>query len=300
MPAYPNRYSRGGGGGFTLAFPPFHGAVRALVLINVAVYFLTLFGNIAAPGFGGVLFRIFGFAPVYAIAHGWLWQFVTYGFLHSGLSHILVNMLMLWMFGSTLEGGWGRRKFLQLYFFCLIGAALTTAAMGYVGLRVAQSQAGMASPFWLSLASLLQSPTVGASGAVYGLLIAFGIIYAEQELFLFPIPFRIKAKYMTAILIVIVLASALQPGANGVANIAHLGGLFFGWLFVRVAPARGVNFNLSERYYAMRNAYYRWKRRRAGRKFEVYMRNRGDYFDQYGNYRDPKKGDGDRRGPWVN
>jgi membrane associated rhomboid family serine protease len=303
MPAYPSRYSRGGGGGFTLAFPPFHGAVRALVLINIAAYFLILFGNIAARGFDSVLFGIFGFVPLAAFTHGWIWQFVTYGFLHQGLSHILVNMLMLWMFGSSLEGSWGRRKFLQLYFFCMIGAALTTGLVSYIGLQVARSQivhAGSVSPFWASLADLLRTPTVGASGAVYGLLIAFGIIYADQELFLFPIPFRIKAKYMVAILIVIVLASALQPGSNGVANFAHLGGLFFGWLFVRIAPARGLNFNFSERYYATRNAYYRWKRRRAGRKFEVYMRDRDQYFDEYGNYRDPKKGDGEHRGPWMN
>jgi membrane associated rhomboid family serine protease len=304
MPSYPNRYSRGGGGGFSLAFPPFHGAVRALVLINIAVYFLVLFGNIAVRGFEGVLFGIFGFVPIAVFGHGWVWQLFTYGFLHSGLSHILVNMLMLWMFGSSLEGSWGRRKFLQLYFFSMIGASLVTAAVGYVGLEVARSQlvhAGSVSLFWTSLADLLRTPTVGASGAVYGLLIAFGIIYADQELFLFPIPFRIKAKYMVAILIVIVLASALQPGSNGVANFAHLGGLFFGWLFVKLAPARGLNFSLSERYYAMRNAYYRWKRRRAGRKFEVYMRNRGEYFDEYGNYRDPgKKKDEERRGPWVN
>jgi membrane associated rhomboid family serine protease len=302
MPAYPNRYTRGGGGGFSLAFPPFHGAVRALVLINAAVYFAVLFGNIAAHGFDRMVFDIFGFIPAAAL-HGWLWQFITYGFLHDGLSHILVNMLMLWMFGSTLEGGWGRRKFLQLYSFCLVGAALTTMALGYAGYEIYNSQivhTGTANPFWASLAALIARPTVGASGAIYGVLIAFGIIYKDQELFLFPFPFRIKAKYMVAILVAVVFASALQPGVGGVATFAHLGGLLFGWLFVRLAPVRGFDFSISERYYAIRNSYYRWKRRRAGRKFQVYMRNRGEYFDEHGNYRDPKKGNGEHRGPWVN
>jgi membrane associated rhomboid family serine protease len=307
MPTYPNRRVRGGGGGgFSLSFPPFVGAVRALVLTNVAVYFLVLFGNIAARGFEFTLDQIFGLTPL-KVMHGQLWQLVTYGFLHTGLGHLLVNMLMLWMFGSTLEGGWGRSRFLQLYFFAMVGAALTTIAIGYIGLAVADSQmahGGMVSPFWISLANLVHSSTVGASGAVYGVLICFGIIYADQELFLFPLPFRIKAKYMIAILIVVVLASALQPGVSGVATFAHLGGLLFGWIFLRLAPKRGAG--ISERYYGLRNAYYRWKRRRAARKFEVYMRDRGRYFDEHGNYRDPaqsdpsNKGNGESRGPWVN
>lgn len=303
----------GGGGGFSLSFPPFVGAVRSLVLINVAVYFLMLFGNIATRGFESGFDRVFGLEPT-AVLHGWLWQLFTYGFLHIGLSHLLVNMLMLWMFGSTLEASWGRTRFLQLYFFSMVGAALTTILMGYLGRGVATSQmasGGMPSPFWISLAYLLNSSTVGASGAVYGVLICFGVIFANQELFLFPLPFRIKAKYMIAILIVVVLASALQPGSNGVANIAHLGGLFFGFVFLRLAPpaqrgGSGKNKSMSESYYGLRNAYYRWKRRRAARKFEVYMRDRGRYFDEHGNFRDPDKhaprpkGDGEERGPWVN
>jgi membrane associated rhomboid family serine protease len=319
MPPYPNRYSGGrgfgGGGGFSLAFPPFRGVVRTLVLINAAVFFLVLFGNIATSGFGGTINQIFGLVPVFVL-HGWLWQLISYGFIHVGIGHILVNMLMLWMFGSTLEGGWGRSRFLQLYFFAMIGAALTTIGVGYLGYGIAQSQfanGGMVSPFWRSLAGLLQTPTIGASGAVYGVLVAFGILYADQELFMFPIPFRIKAKYMTIILVVVVLASALQPGSSGVANFAHLGGLFFGWVFVRFVPQRGLGFSVSEQYYGIRNSYYRWKRRRAARKFEVYMRqqdrqlDRSKYFDEYGNYRDPKsspksgdKGNGEGRGPWVN
>jgi len=317
-PSYPNRSSGGGrsfggrgGGGFSLSFPPFRGAVRMLVLINVAVYFLVLFGNVASRGFQYTFDQIFGLTPV-AVMHGWLWQLITYGFLHVGLSHILVNMLMLWMFGSTLEASWGRTRFLNLYFFALIGSALTTMAVGYFGWAIVRG--GSVTPFFYSLEALRRVPTVGASGAVYGVLVAFGILFADQELFLFPIPFRIKAKYMIVITVVVVLASALQPGTNGVANFAHLGGLFFGWLYVRIMPQRTFAFSFSEQYYGIRNSYYRWKRRRAARKFEVYMRQQGEtkldrshYFDEYGNYRDPKsrsnppgKDNGERRGPWVN
>jgi membrane associated rhomboid family serine protease len=304
MPTIRNRSfgGGGGGGGFSLAFPPFRGSVRALVLINVAVYFLVLFGNIASSGFGAAMDRIFGFVPIAAV-HGWLWQFVTYGFLHGSIGHLLINMLMLWMFGSQLEGDWGRPRFLQLYFFCLVMAAATTLGIGYLGLAVS-SHAAASSSFWASAASLLYSPVIGASGAIYGVLLAFGVQYAEQELFLFPIPFRIKAKYMTAILVLVVLASALQPGISGIATFAHLGGLFFGWVFLKFGPRRSVEFSFSERYYAMRNAYFKWKRRRAARKFEVYMRkhDRSQYFDEYGNYRDPDKpgkGNGEGRGGWV-
>jgi membrane associated rhomboid family serine protease len=298
----------GGGGGMSLSFPPFTGAVRTLVLINVAVYFLLLFGNIAARGLEFTFDQLFGLAPA-AVMHGWFWQLFTYGFLHLGLSHLVVNMLMLWMFGSTLEANWGRRRFLQLYFFALVGAAVTTIALAYLGRGVAASQlaaGGFPSAFWVSLAQLVNTSTVGASGAVYGVLICFGIIFANQELFLFPLPFRIKAKYMIAVLVVVVLASALQPGSSGVANITHLGGLFFGFVFLRLAPARRGGASVSEGYYGLRNAYYRWKRRRAARKFEVYMRDRSRYFDEHGNYRDPErpapddKGNGDSRGPWVN
>jgi len=315
MPNFPNQRMRGGGGGggFSLSFPPFVGAVRTLVLVNVAVYFLMLFGNIVTHGFESGFDQIFGLSPS-AVLQGWLWQLFTYGFLHVGLSHLLVNMLMLWMFGSTLEASWGRTRFLQLYFFAMVGAAVTTILMGYLGRGIANSQmatGGLPSPFWISLAHLLNSSTVGASGAVYGVLICFGIIFANQELFLFPLPFRIKAKYMIAILVVVVLASALQPGSNGVANIAHLGGLFFGFVFLRLSPpasrsGSGKGKSMSESYYGLRNAYYRWKRRRAGRKFEVYMRDRGRYFDEHGNFRDSEKhaprekGNGEDRGPWVN
>jgi membrane associated rhomboid family serine protease len=207
-------------------------------------------------------------------------------------------MLALWMFGAQLEQDWGYNIFMQFYFFCAIGAGLTTIAISFTGL----------------LGVNPVTPTVGASGAIFGLLLAFGILHAESEIMLFPIPFLIKAKYFIMGLIFIevflTLSAAHQPGAS-VAYMAHLGGLLFGYIWLKFVPRRGFGYATSERMYGIRNSYYRWKRRRAARKFEVYMRKHDradyrheDYFDEYGNYRDPgdreHKGNGDSRGPWVN
>src|SRR3954454_16166422 len=153
----------GGGGGFNLSFPPFHGAVKMLVLINVVVYFLGLLLGAFSSDIARYL-SYFALVP-YAVLHGHIYQIVTYAFLHSGFWHIFFNMLTLWMFGATLEGSWGKSQFYEIYFFCVIGAALLTIAISYTGL--------------LGISPLI--PTVGASGGVYGLLVAFGILFADQE-----------------------------------------------------------------------------------------------------------------------
>ena len=184
---------------------------------------------------------------------------------------------------------WGTRRFVELYSIGVIGAAVTTIALSY--------------------AHILGNPliaTVGASGGVFAVLIAFGILFADRELMMIPFPFLIKAKYFVGILIVVTLAMAMSGGGE-VAYVAHLGGLLFGWLYVRrgLKPAI-VNVNVSERVYGLRNSYYRWKRRRAAKKFEVYMRqhDRDVHFDEHGNYIPPddqtRKGNGGGKSGWVN
>ena len=158
-------------------------------------------------------------------------------------------------------------------------------------------------------------PTVGASGGIYGILVAFGILHGESEIMLFPIPFLIKARYFVIGLILLALYGALSSSHNmgqSTAYMAHLGGGLFGYLFLKFVPRRGFTFLSSEYVYGLRNSYYRWKRKRAARKFEVYMRkhDRGDYrhedyFDEDGKLRDPESRDrpkknGDARPPWVN
>jgi membrane associated rhomboid family serine protease len=305
MPTMRNRSFGGGGrglggGGISLGFPPFTRAVKQLVIINSAVYLLMLLLGAALPQLASYIGTYAMLRPV-MVTHGFIYQLVTYGFLHSGLFHILFNMLTLWMFGATLESAWGHRQFVEFYFFCLIGAGLTTVGIAYAGLIPGLDFLGI-DPF---------TATLGASGAIYGVMIAFAMLYGDQEFMMFPLPFMIRAKYLVAILIFISLAGAFQgmaPGMRGqsVAYFAHLGGALFGWFYIRFLPRHGLRFAASEGYFGMRNAYYRWKRRRAARKFEVYMRkhDRSDFFDQYGNYRDPKanerKSDGGQRGPWVN
>ena len=236
--------------------------------------------------------------PAY-VAHGWIWQLVTYSFFHVGLFHVLFNMLTLWMFGSQIERDWGYRKFLEFYFYCAISAALLTVSIAYLGTVAAFGFLGI-SPLTV---------TVGASGAIYGLMVAFAVLHGDQEFMLFPLPFMIKAKYLVGILLFISLAGAFQgmgPGHRGesVAYFAHLGGALFGWIYVRFLPRRGLMSGASEEYFGLRNEYYRWKRRRAARKFDVYMskHDRGDQLDEIGKNRPPEnKGNGEtRRPPWVN
>jgi len=268
-------------GGMSLSFPPFTPAVKWLLLANTGVFLLTLLLHATARDAAGLITSALWLLPDAVVRHGYLWQVATYSFLHLGLFHILFNMLSLWMFGATLEGDWGSGRFLQFYFFCVAGAALTTIGISYTHV--------------LGVSPL--QPTVGASGGVYGILMAFGLLYGEQELFLFPFPFRIKAKYMVAILIFVAVAGAFGE-AGGIASFAHLGGLFFGYAWVRWMPRRGMGYVFSESYYGLRNRYFKWKRRRAARKFEVYMRKvsadqekagtpRSHFFDEYGNYRGP-------------
>lgn len=280
-----------------LSFPPFTRAVKQLLIANGVIFLVqALLGAFVAGSDQWIQFH-FGLVPL-LVVHGWIWQLVTYAFLHAGIFHILFNMLALWMFGAQLEQDWGYSIFLQFYFFCAIGGALTTVAVAFTGLLGANPGVS----------------TVGASGAIFGLLLAFGILHAESEIMLFPIPFMIKAKYFIIGLIFIevysTLSAAHQPGAS-VAYMAHMGGLLFGYIWLKFVPRRGFAYAVSERGFGIRNAYYKWKRRRAARKFEVYMRKHDradykheDYFDEFGNYRDPsardRKDNGDSRGKWVN
>ncbi len=278
----------------SLSLPPFTRAVKWLVITNAAVYLLLELLKAVVPGVGGELTLVLALIPA-AVMHGWIFQLVTYSFVHAGVLHILFNMLGLWMFGAQLESDWGYKRFLEFYFFCVIGAALTTITVSYTGL-------GGVVP---------STPTVGASGGVLGILMAFGMLYGNQEIMLFPIPISIRAKYFVAGVAFITLVEAISASGAGrgsnVAYIAHLGGLLFGFIYVKFVPKRGLAFGTTERYFGVRNSYYRWKRRRAARKFEVFMRKQNrtvsGTFDENGNYIPPddldKKNGGSKSG-WVN
>jgi membrane associated rhomboid family serine protease len=274
------------GRSISLSFPPFTPWVKRIIFTCAGVFLLQVILQTVSPPASDFLTRCFGLSGR-GVVHGFVWQLVTYSFLHGGLWHILLNMLTLWMFGSQEEEDWGSRRFLEFYLFCVIGAALVTVGVSFTGWGMTPG-----------------TTTIGASGGIYGLLIAFGMLYGDREIFMFPIPVMIKAKYVVGILIFIVLISTFQPSQGGVANFAHLGGLLFGFLYLKLLPRRGLTHATSEKYFGLRNAYYRWKRRRAARKFEVYMRDhdRKVSFDEHGNYIPPdddKKNGGSKSG-WVN
>jgi membrane associated rhomboid family serine protease len=286
-----------------MGFPPVTYAVKWLVIVNCAVFVLQLLSTQLGLASTHTIYEYLGLVPT-GVVHGRIWQLVTYAFLHDGVFHLLFNMLALWMFGSQFEMDWGRRQFTEFYFFCVVGAAITSIVVGYGGLLTYQF---WQVPLFRTMASLTFTPTVGASGGIFGILLAYGIIYGNREILLwFVLP--IKAKYLVGAFIFIALVGALG-GSGGVANFAHLGGAFFGWIYLRYIPRKGLQFATSEGFYGIRNSYIKWKRRRAAKKFEVYMRdknqptNYNDYFDEYGNYKDPKspdKDNGEGRGPWVN
>ncbi len=277
----------------TLSFPPFTRIVKWLLAINTAVYLLLLIARLASPDLVFTVRNLFALHPL-GVIHGAVWQLLTYSVLHEQFWHWFGNMLALWMFGSAIESTWGSRRFLELFLIGVVGAALFAVVIPLFGV--------LGDP---------RIPTIGASGGVYAILIAFGIVLGENEIYLFPFPFRIKAKYFVAILIVLTVVFSLSE-AGGTAYLAHLGGLVFGYLYVKFAPSYGVRTAASEGVFGLRNRYYRWKRRRAARKFEVYMRkqnkptNLSEYFDEYGNYKDPTMRPNDekrdRKGDsgWVN
>ena len=166
-----------------------------------------------------------------------IYQFVTYMFLHGGFTHILFNMFALWMFGSVIERVWGSKKFLFYYICCGIGAGFTQELVQYI----TYSMEGIAAYQYVNAGGVQMTTdayinlwtTIGASGAVYGILLAFGMIFPNERLFIIPFPFPIKAKWLIVGYIAIELFSAMSGPGDGVAHMAHLGGMLFGFLMIK-------------------------------------------------------------------
>ncbi len=196
-------------GGFSV-FPP---VIKNLLIINVAVFFVQLIANnltIGGKPLWYVLNLWFALNPVSEGYNFQVWQLITYQFMHGGFSHILFNMFSLWMFGMEIENIWGSKKFLYFYLICGIAAGLAQ----------------------LFIAPLYSIPaiTIGASGAIFGVMIAFAMLFPDRYIFLyFLIP--IKAKYLIGFLFVLELFWIGDAGSN-VAHLAHLGGAFAGLMFI--------------------------------------------------------------------
>lgn len=201
------------------------------------------------------------------------YQFVTYMFLHGGLSHIFFNMFALWVFGAIIERVWGPKKFLFYYISCGIGAGLTQEIAQYAnyiikGLETYQYVSIEGNKI-LTADYLNLWNTIGASGAVYAILLAFGMIFPNERLFIIPFPFPIKAKWLVIGYIAIELFSALSSSGDGVAHTAHLGGMLFGFIMIRYwkkhpdsnsrfGRSRGQEFfdNMKRRFDERRQASY--------------------------------------------
>lgn len=165
------------------------------------------------------------------------YQFFTYMFLHGGFTHIFFNMFALWMFGAVIERVWGPRKFIFYYICCGVGAGVAQELVQYVNYSIE----GLAAYQYVNAGGVQMTTdayinlwtTIGASGAVYAILLAFGMIFPNERLFIIPFPFPIKAKWLVTGYIVIELFSAMSGPGDGVAHMAHLGGMLFGFLLIR-------------------------------------------------------------------
>lgn len=228
-------------------FPP---GVKWLLIINTAVFLVYTLGGYTLQR---PMIVLLGLSANAAIKSFLVWQVFTYMFLHQGVWHLLFNMLTLWMFGTQIERDMGTRRFLKYYFYCGIAAGVCVLIVNI-------------------LVDDWTTPTIGASGAIFGVLVAFGVLYPNQTVlmnFLFPI----KAKYMVMIYAAIELLVTFGPN-TGVSTVAHLGGMAFGYVYLK---GRLPKINIPD----LRGAYRQWKLQRAKKKFQVYMRKHGN-------------------GPWVN
>ena len=183
-----------------------------------------------------------------------VYQLVTYMFMHANFEHILFNMFALWMFGCVVENVWGPKKFLFYYIFCGIGAGMLQEIAQFFSVYIelnSQQPMGLFEAFgWMSKLShqLNGLTTVGASGAIYSILLAFGMLFPEERIFIFPLPIPIKAKWFVIGYAGIELFSALATPGDHVAHLAHLGGMIFGFFLIRYwrkHPQNGGRYNIN-------------------------------------------------------
>jgi membrane associated rhomboid family serine protease len=246
MRRYPSTYASS----FSFGPGPLSTALKALIAANVAMFVVTALGRLD-------LNPILGLVPALVVRRFWVWQLATYMFLHGGLFHILFNMLALWMFGTELERIWGTRYFLKFYFVTGIGAAALTVFVSLL-------------PF-AATAPIYVVPTVGASGAIYGLLLAYAMYFPDRPIymyFVFPIP----AKIFVIIMGAIAFYASVSGSDGGVASWTHLGGLLIAYLMLKSARLRPIS--------EVKYRYLKWKINRVRKKFDVYSGGRADDWDR--------------------
>ncbi len=240
-----SRYGRPTTLSYSFGPGPLTPAVKWIIGANIALF--------VACAILPVITDWLGLIPAAVVERGWLWQPATYMFLHGSIGHILFNMLGIWMFGVELERRWGTRFFVRYYAVTGVGAALTTIVVSLLPFAATSAAYG--------------SNTIGASGALYGLLLAFALYYPDRPILMFML-FPVPAKYFVMILGAISFMLSASGGGPGVAHVAHLGGLLFGYLYLK-GGSGGMRAEIKYRY-------LKWKMNRLRRKFDVYPGGRSD------------------------
>jgi membrane associated rhomboid family serine protease len=236
------------GSSFSFGPGPVSTTLKALIGANVAAFAVTFF----IPD----ILQYLGLVPKLVLNQFRVWQLATYMFLHGGIFHIVFNMLALWMFGTELERIWGTRYFLKFYFVTGIGAGALTVIFSLLPFAFAHQ--------------VYDSNIIGASGAIYGLLLAYAMYFPDRPIYmylLFPVP----AKIFVAIMGAIAFFSSLSE-SGGTANATHLGGLLVGYLFLKGARIHPIS--------EVKYRYLKWKINRGRKKFDVYSGGRANDYDR--------------------
>lgn len=251
---YDTRYSNRS----SFSLPGFPNGVKWLIIANVAIYVLDFFLSLTMKE---PALRFLYLHPRAVIHQFAVWQLVTYMFLHSlgSLWHLIFNMLALWMFGTPVEQTWGTDRFLRYYLLCGVGGGITQVAANML----------FGNPDQMVL---------GASGAIYGLLLAFGMLFPNQEV-LFALIFPIKAKYLVMIFGAIAFFGSFST-ESPVSNLAHLGGMIAGFLYIQMAlagrrSAKPSYAGIGSRF-DLAGMWRQYKIQRNKKKFQVYMRKHGN------------------------
>lgn len=270
-----------------MGFPRFTGAVRNLVIASALIYVALLLLRAYDPQRALDLLRYTGLSAG-SILQGRIWQFLTYGFVDWDPLSFLFSMLAVYFLGSAVEDRIGPRAFYEMYISSLVGAG---AAGVLLSLAFPIGRAG---------------GVIGAGAAANAILMVFFLLYRDSPIMLFPIPIPIPVKYIVIFTAAIESAYLLLSRFSSLFYLVLLLGLGMGYVWYRMLWRRSILGALEEQWALARNGYYRWKRRRAARKFQVYMRKHQhdpkQYFDEYGNFKPPDDKEKGNRGPggWVN
>ncbi|NLZ20027.1 MAG: rhomboid family intramembrane serine protease [Bacteroidales bacterium] len=231
--AYYYSGGNGRGGGFLASLPT---VTKNLIIINVIIFIATLINQ----GFMITTFALY--YPTSPFFH-W-WQVITHMFMHGGFWHIFFNMYTLLIFGGVVERIIGSRKFLLFYFICGLGAVALHLGVEYLQMLSYMDGAAQGSTAALqNIEAIKYTPTVGASGAIYGVLMGYAMLFPESRMTLLFPPITLSAKWMVVAFAAIELVTGVTGWASGIAHFAHLGGMLIGWLMILGWRKRGVLFD---------------------------------------------------------